>query len=32
MREMDDNYLNKSDNLDTQRLYLKVFLLVVSTV
>ena len=32
MLEMDDNYLVKSDNIDTQRVYLKVTLRVVSTV
>ena len=32
MREMDDNNHSKSDNVDTQRLYLKVTLRVVSTV
>ena len=32
MREMDDNYLRKSDNTEMQRLYLKVTLRVVSTV
>ena len=32
MREMDDNNLIKSDNIDTQRAYLKVTLRVVSTV
>ena len=32
MREMDDNYLSKSDNIDMQRLYLKVNLHVFSTV
>ena len=32
MREMDDDYLIKSDNIDTPRLYLNVNLCVVSTV
>ena len=32
MREMDDNYHIKSDNIDTHRLYTKVDLRVVSTV
>ena len=32
MRDMDNNYIGKSDNIDTQRLCLKVTLRVVSTV
>ena len=32
MREMDDNYLSESDNFDTQQLYVKANLRVVSTV
>ena len=32
MREMDDNYHSKSDDFDTQRLYAKANLRVVSTV
>ena len=32
MREMDDTYHSKTDNIDTQRLYLKVNLRVVSAV
>ena len=32
MRDMDDNYLSKSDNFDTQRMYLKICLRVVSAI
>ena len=31
MLEMDDDYLSKSDNFDTQRLYIKISLRVIST-